>query len=872
MTKKINPIDQKWTRRQVEEFKRQYPNYKLFAEVLANVLRHVAKKLAPLAIVQTRPKAIASFAEKCQRKRAKHDDAINQFTDLCGGRVIVHTADEVREISAFIEQHFEIDLENSIDVSQRLKPTEFGYRSVHYIISFKPGVFPNKDIPVDIPPVLYDRKQFPNNRAEVQVRTILEHAWADLDHDLDYKSGFDIPAKWMREFAGVAAMLETADQAFSRIKEGLKTYAASYGAYMTEERMLDEIKLLEIILEYDPGNAEVAGRIGKLAMTLGNWAKAVDVLSPFADSGYPGILRDLGVSRCKKNQAKHNSRDYKLGQRYLELACGDPVEDIDAVASLAGTWKGVNDENARALYRKAFQLDPSNPYPLENYLDMEIAEAKDASIISLLTPVIEKAIERCQYQAEVGVNLPWAYFMMGKFFLFLNKPYKSLETYAKAIHLSSSCWMIETAINSLQSIEMVANELDGFEWISRLLLIGKAVKAKEKAREASEVLVASFDIGEKEKLSREWKEKSREAKLAIDSIKKLASANTKPLSGPIVIVAGGCDPSLEEEMKAYRTLILGAFSEYQGTVIGGGTTNGISGLVGEAGDIYRDSIRTVGYLPGLISVDTTVDRRYSEIRETEGSGYSPFEVLQYWIDILAAGIDISGVKMLGINGGPISAVEYRMAVALGAIVGILGESGREAAKILKDESWVDAKKLLLMPPDVMTLRAFIGQGDFRFDADIREAVAREIHKAYCLTKQSSIKTDDPAMTDWADLTDDLRESNAKQADHIFEKLREIGCTLHRVTDRNPELITFTADEIELLAEIEHGRWNVERLLEGWTWGEEKDVVKKNSPYLVNWGKLPEEVKAWDRAAVIKIPECLAKAKLEIRRQGKEHRA
>jgi hypothetical protein len=43
----------------------------------------------------------------------------------------------------------------------------------------------------------------------------------------------------------VAAMLETADKSFSRIKEGLKTYASSYGAYMTEERMLEEIKLLE---------------------------------------------------------------------------------------------------------------------------------------------------------------------------------------------------------------------------------------------------------------------------------------------------------------------------------------------------------------------------------------------------------------------------------------------------------------------------------------------------------------------------------------------------------------------------------------------------------------------------------------------------
>ena len=112
-----------WTRSQVEAYSKQQDNFKLYAEVLERVIKSITKKLAPLAIVQTRPKSIASFAEKCQRKKAKYRDPCNQLTDLCGGRVIVHTADEVKAISGFIEKHFEIDEENTIDVSQRLKPT-----------------------------------------------------------------------------------------------------------------------------------------------------------------------------------------------------------------------------------------------------------------------------------------------------------------------------------------------------------------------------------------------------------------------------------------------------------------------------------------------------------------------------------------------------------------------------------------------------------------------------------------------------------------------------------------------------------------------------------------------------------------------------
>ena len=78
-------------------------------------------------------------------------------------------------------------------------------------------------------------------------------------------------------------------------------------------------------------------------------------------------------------------------------------------------------------------------------------------------------------------------------------------------------------------------------------------------------------------------------------------------------------------------------------------------------------------------------------------------------------------------------------------------------------------------------------------------------------------------------------------------------------------MTFTEAEIEIMVKMEHARWNVERLLDGWKWGEKKDVTKKTSPYLVSWSELPEEVKEWDRQTVRKIPEFLAKVGLEVRR-------
>lgn len=93
-----------------------------------------------------RPKGLASFAEKIIRKRKLYTDPKNpeppdplvRMTDLCGGRVITQTAGQVSAVCRFIEAAFDIDQLNSEDVSQRLKPTEFGYRSVHYIVQFNP--------------------------------------------------------------------------------------------------------------------------------------------------------------------------------------------------------------------------------------------------------------------------------------------------------------------------------------------------------------------------------------------------------------------------------------------------------------------------------------------------------------------------------------------------------------------------------------------------------------------------------------------------------------------------------------------------------------------------------------------------------------
>lgn len=130
-----------------------------------------------------------------------------------------------------------------------------------------------------------------------------------------------------------------------------------------------------------------------------------------------------------------------------------------------------------------------------------------------------------------------------------------------------------------------------------------------------------------------------------------------------------------------------------------------------------------------------------------------------------------------------------------------------------------------------------------------DRVARAIHEDY-VKEQVAKGTPEtkPSMRPWHALLLDLKNSNRQQADHIPVKLRAVGCYSGPPEPGKPEA-EFTDSEIELLAAMEHHRWNADRFLAGWSYGPEKNVERKLSPYLVFWEDLPDDVKKWDRDAV-----------------------
>jgi putative GTP pyrophosphokinase len=162
--------------------------------------------------IQSRAKLLTSFIKKaCARSDEnpglpKYDEPLSQITDLTGVRIITFFLKTVDQIDYIIRQEFEVI--EKIDKSVILEQEErFGYQSIHYLVKLKANRV-----------TLVEYRKFKDLIAEVQVRTILQHAWAEIEHDIQYKSVEVIPATVRRRFMALAGLLEIADREFQAIQ------------------------------------------------------------------------------------------------------------------------------------------------------------------------------------------------------------------------------------------------------------------------------------------------------------------------------------------------------------------------------------------------------------------------------------------------------------------------------------------------------------------------------------------------------------------------------------------------------------------------------------------------------------------------------
>ncbi|GAP53239.1 GTP pyrophosphokinase [Streptomyces azureus] len=198
-----------WT----ESYSRLRPTYTEYCRKLKELIETIIYS-ADVDVVQIdgRVKDVDSFAEKLTRKAGKYTDPLKEVTDLVGIRVITYYMEDVNEVADLIRNEFHVLEEHSVDKAAELADDQFGYSSFHLIFELGDS---RKSLP--------EWRAFENYRAEIQIRTALQHAWAAVNHKIEYKKAHEVPRELRRKLFRLSALFELADEEFSNIKqEGLE--------------------------------------------------------------------------------------------------------------------------------------------------------------------------------------------------------------------------------------------------------------------------------------------------------------------------------------------------------------------------------------------------------------------------------------------------------------------------------------------------------------------------------------------------------------------------------------------------------------------------------------------------------------------------
>lgn len=161
--------------------------------------------------VTSRTKEVDRFLKKVREK--KYKDPKKDIKDLCGIRIITYTIASKYNVSKILEKEFDIDPNCSVDKSKELGTNKVGYRSIHLICTLSKK---RTD--------LSEYERFKDLCFEIQIGTILEHAWAEVEHDRNYKFSGVLPEEVQRRFSLLAGSLESADKELDGISKEIDAY------------------------------------------------------------------------------------------------------------------------------------------------------------------------------------------------------------------------------------------------------------------------------------------------------------------------------------------------------------------------------------------------------------------------------------------------------------------------------------------------------------------------------------------------------------------------------------------------------------------------------------------------------------------------
>ncbi len=204
--------EEKAVKKAVNWYKENQAKYKKLSRKVEKIIKRLLEdKDIYYHSIENRAKSIESFRRKA--KKDKYKKPLKEITDLAGVRIITLFEKDVYEISDLIKEVFKIDYVNSEDKADLLDADKMGYKSVHYIGTLTDELIDLKEFDI-----------FKNLKFEIQIRSILQHAWAEIEHDRNYKLKGNLPKHLQRRFYSLSGMLEMADREFNLLAKEVDDY------------------------------------------------------------------------------------------------------------------------------------------------------------------------------------------------------------------------------------------------------------------------------------------------------------------------------------------------------------------------------------------------------------------------------------------------------------------------------------------------------------------------------------------------------------------------------------------------------------------------------------------------------------------------
>jgi len=182
-------------------------------DTYANLIDALVASVVDHVRVESRVKDRDESLDKFKRKYMQAAEASGEdyhikdyITDLIGVRVICYYEDEILKIVKLLEDNFIVVGRTDKTSELACQENAFGYKGYHLDLQMNA-----------LRSGLDEYKKFETYKCEVQIRTILQHAWSVLDHKIKYKK--TIPHELKRKINAFAASFEVIDDQFINIRD-----------------------------------------------------------------------------------------------------------------------------------------------------------------------------------------------------------------------------------------------------------------------------------------------------------------------------------------------------------------------------------------------------------------------------------------------------------------------------------------------------------------------------------------------------------------------------------------------------------------------------------------------------------------------------